>query len=374
MSAADPSTPASPPGSPEPRSEVGRGLTTSAAERAEALWSAAAELGPANRSALDLHLRYGLDAGSLIPELGPTRNAAGRCLALLCDRLEELNDTAADLAALPVVPAPAATKAKAAQALARSGVPMTGSQAFTPSPADLAPVVDLRTWRRRVGVVAAAAAAVVAIFGAAQFGSTTTTGDQMAAPVPTGRSTLTEPAGRSEPSPTTPPPTSDRDQDTGENARPPGDPSGTPPAPTSGGAGRGEEPAGTPPPSSTTDAPEPPQATEPTPSPSPTSTLPSPTSTLPSPLPTISFDARLAPHGAPPCPAGQLAWVLEWWSAGAASVDVADAGTQTTIVEGAEPNASEVVCAPGGSTFTATATGPGGSAAATDGGDGAPVL
>lgn len=100
----------------------------------DAVWSAAAALGPADRSLLDLHLRHGVGPEDLAPDLGESPVASAKRLASLCDRLLELCSDAlgerarsADVlslfAAAPVIPAPAGARARVGANLLAVGVP-----------------------------------------------------------------------------------------------------------------------------------------------------------------------------------------------------------------------------------------------------------
>ncbi len=132
--------------------------------RVDAVWEAAAELGAAHRSLLDLHLRYGVGPCQLAQDLGTDCRGAADHLAVLVGRLEELAiatlgahpkpiEAVALFAAAAVKPAPAHAKANAAASLARAGVPMQGSAAC-----ELPRVVDISSRRRHPPFTALAAA------------------------------------------------------------------------------------------------------------------------------------------------------------------------------------------------------------------------
>ena len=111
------------------------------ADRVDAVWVAAADLGPEHRSLLDLHLRHGLGPSELAQDLEMDRGDVEDHLSGLIARLEDLViaalgaqpepiGTVALFAASAVKPAPVQAKADVAAALARQGVPIQGSAAL----------------------------------------------------------------------------------------------------------------------------------------------------------------------------------------------------------------------------------------------------
>lgn len=393
------------------------------AARTSLVWDAAAALGERDASVLDLHLRHGLAPAELAEELGVTANNASQilfqmkarlgkavralvlwraghptcpelalglsaagltsfgapmvkaidrhvdaCAGCAEDRTERLSP-AALFAAAPIVAAGTLVRSTTAHALAAEGVPMAGSSALaggapgagsgagrapgadTSGPASSAagppvppttaeiPMVTIDgppppDGRRTRGAargpwpVLAGLLLVLLVGGAILLlRGVDEDGVDSAATLPVVDTTL---PGTTTPSPTTTVP--------------------------------GSVPPLTTPPTTPVDTSPPPTAPPTAPTTTPPTTAPPTTAPLPPP----TIDRFTAGLNGKPCDGG-VAWDLSWATTGADTASVGptgQAGQPATVPEGAA-----TLCAPSGTTFTLVATGPGGEATATDGGD-----
>jgi RNA polymerase sigma factor (sigma-70 family) len=358
-------------------------------ERDDLVWAASAALGDADASLLSLHLRHGLDAVELAGELGIAANAAHQRMFRLkkrlgdaigawtlwqlgrprCDALRELltaagtsrfdRDTAATItahtrgcpdchdrrtlalspeamfAATPLVAAAPAVKAQAAGALAAQGVPtpatpVTSATSATPAtepgatttPADPDPGRRRRRPSRRTTMLATGAVLV----GVAAVALATRSGDApdlVAAPAETSTTVETSTTAVATTQPDAAPTTSTE----------PPSPTATPVTPP--------VPIVTPPPT-----------TAPPPSPEPQD---------PDPPVVDSFGAAPLTTGNCADPAETLT-TFTWTSTGTTSAQLGPSQGPTTPVD---PTGNHTACAINASTWTLTATGPGGTTTAT---------